>query len=95
MTHFGFLRGTENGTWGAQIKILRPLFYPNTPLKTPHLDTLGAILDPGKAIFGHFIDFGHFPLKPKNFTANGRKCPTAKTVLESVNKTEQLVGMSK
>ena len=38
-----------------------------------------------------------FPLKPKNFTANGRKCPTAKTktVLESVNKMEQLVGMSK
>ena len=38
-----------------------------------------------------------FPLKPKNFTANGRKCPTAKTktVLKSVNKTEQLVGMYK
>ena len=35
-----------------------------------------------------------FPLKPK--TANGKKCPTAKTktVLESVNKMEQLVGMS-
>ena len=30
-------------------------------------------------------------------TANGRKCPTAKTktVLESVNKMEQLVGVSK
>ena len=38
-----------------------------------------------------------FPLKPKIFTANGRKCPTAKakTVLESVNKMEQLVGMCK
>ena len=33
----------------------------------------------------------------QNFTTNGRKCPTAKTktVLKSVNKMEQLVGMSK
>ena len=33
----------------------------------------------------------------KNFTANGRKCPRAKTktVLKSVNKTEQLVSMYK
>ena len=23
---FGYFGGTENGTWGAQIKILRPLF---------------------------------------------------------------------
>ena len=32
-----------------------------------------------------------------NFRTNGRKCPTAKTktVLQSVNKMEQLVGMSK
>ena len=38
-----------------------------------------------------------FPLKPKYSTVNGRKCPTAKTktVLDSVNKMEQLVGMSK
>ena len=38
-----------------------------------------------------------FPFKPKNFTANGRKGRTSKTktVLKSVNKTEQLVGMSK
>ena len=38
-----------------------------------------------------------FPLKPKKITTNVRKCPTAKTktVLESVNKMEQLVGMSK
>ena len=51
--------------------------------------------------FGHFIDFGHFPIEipieAENFTANGRKCPSAKTktVLESVNEMEQLVGMSK
>ena len=31
----GVLGGTENGTWGAQIKILRPLFNTNTPPKTP------------------------------------------------------------
>ena len=38
-----------------------------------------------------------FPLKPKNFTANGKKDRTSKikTVLKSVNKTEQLVGISK
>ena len=32
---FGYFGGTENGTWGAQIKILRPLFNTNTPPKTP------------------------------------------------------------
>ena len=38
-----------------------------------------------------------FPLKPKKFTANGRKGRTSKTktVLKSVNKTDQLVGMYK
>ena len=25
--------------------------------------TLGTILDTGKVIFGHFIDFGHFPIE--------------------------------
>ena len=40
------LGGTENGTWGAQIKILRSLFKTNTPLKPP---------------FRHFlVNFGHF-----------------------------------
>ena len=72
MTLFlAILGGTENGTCGAQILILRPHSNTNTPLK-PHLDTLGAILDPGKAIFAK-----------------------TKTVLESVNKMGQLVGMSK
>ena len=55
---WGVLGGPKKGTWGAQIKILRPIFDTNTPPKTPHLDTMGA-------------------------------------VLESVNKMEQLVGMSK
>ena len=31
----GVLGGTKNGTWGARIKILRPLFNTNTPPKTP------------------------------------------------------------
>ena len=31
----GVLGGTENGTSGARIKILRPLFNTNTPPKTP------------------------------------------------------------
>ena len=32
---FGYFGGTKNGTWGARIKILRPLFNTNTPPKTP------------------------------------------------------------
>ena len=32
---WGVLGGTENGTLGARIKILRPLFNTNTPPKTP------------------------------------------------------------
>ena len=32
---FGYFGGTENGTLGARIKILRPLFNTNTPPKTP------------------------------------------------------------
>ena len=32
---FGYFGDTENGTWGARIKILRPLFKTNTPPKTP------------------------------------------------------------
>ena len=65
------LGGTENGTWGAQIKILRPLLNTNTPLK-PHLDTLGANLDPRKANFGHFIDFGHFSIEIPIEAENGK-----------------------
>ena len=60
---FGYFGGNENGTSGARIKILRPLFNTNSPPKTPHLDTLGTILDPRKVIFGHFIYFGHFPIE--------------------------------
>ena len=31
---FGYFGGIENGTSGARIKILRPLFNTNTPPKT-------------------------------------------------------------
>ena len=54
----GYFGGTESGTSGARIKILTPLFNTNNPQKK-HSDTL----DPGKVIFGHFIDFGHFPIE--------------------------------
>ena len=54
---FGYFGGTENGTWGARIKILRPLFNTN---KNPHLDTMGTILDPGKVIFWPFFCFWSF-----------------------------------
>ena len=40
-------------------------------------------MDPGKAIFGHFIDFGHFPIKipieAEKSTHMGRKGRRAKT----------------
>ena len=39
-------------------------------LPSLHLDicnTLGTILDPGKVIFDHLIDFGHFPIEAENF----------------------------
>ena len=57
---------------------------------------MGTILDPGKVIFGHFIDFGHFPIeipiKAEKTTTMGRKGPRAKTkiVLKSVSKVDQL-----
>ena len=35
MTYFGRFGDTKNGTSGARIKILRPLFNRNTPLKPP------------------------------------------------------------
>ena len=60
---FGYFGDTQNGTSGARIKILRPLFNTNTPPKTPHLETLGTIFDPRKVIFGHFIHFGHFSIE--------------------------------
>ena len=62
---------------------------------------MGAILDPGKAIFGHFIDFGHFPIEipieAEKFYCKWKEVSYSKikTVLESVNKMEQYVGMSK
>ena len=39
-------------------------------LPSLHLDicnTLGTILDPRKVIFGHLIDFGHFPIEAEIF----------------------------
>ena len=36
-------------------------------IKYPHLDLWGAIFNSGKVIFGHFIDFGHFPIEAEIF----------------------------
>ena len=50
-------------------------------------------------IFGHFIDFGHFPIEisieAEKTTTLGRKGPRAKTkiVLKSVSKVDQLGRM--
>ena len=51
---------------GLRILIRAPEVPFSVPPKTPkmgHLATLGTILDPGKVIFGHFIDFSHFPIE--------------------------------
>jgi len=36
----------------------------SVPPKTPKMGHFGCfwLFDPGKVIFGHFIDFGHFPI---------------------------------
>ena len=53
------LGGTENGTWGAQIKILRPLFNINTPLK-PSFRHFGDHFGPRKSDFWPFYWFWSF-----------------------------------
>ena len=45
----------------------------------PQKDTLGTQVGPPKVNFGHFIDFGHFPIEAEKTTTMGRKGPRAKT----------------
>ena len=53
---FGYFGGTENGTSGARIKILRPLFNTNTPPKPPFRH-LGNHFGPPKSDFQPFCTF--------------------------------------
>ena len=53
---FGYFGGTENGTSGALIKILRPLFNTNTPPKPPFRH-LGNHFGPPKSDFQPFCTF--------------------------------------
>ena len=62
MTHFGRFGGYQKWHLGCPNPNSKTFQYKYPP-KTPHLDTLGTILDPGKVVFGHFIDFGHFPIE--------------------------------
>ena len=55
----GVLGGTENGTWDARIKILRPLFNTNTPLKPPFRH-FGNHFGPWKSDFWPFYWFWSF-----------------------------------
>ena len=70
MTYFGRFGDTKNGTSGARIKILRPLFNRNTPLKPPFRH-FGNHFGPPKSDFWPFYFFGHFPIeipiKAENF----------------------------
>ena len=59
---FGYFGGTENGTSGARIKILRPLFNTNTPLKPPFRH-FGNHFGPRKSDFWPFYFLVIFPLK--------------------------------
>ena len=74
---------------GLRILIWPPQVPFSVPPKKPKMGHFGC--------FWLFWGYQKFPLKRKKFTANGRKGLTSKTktVLKSVNKTEQLVGMSK
>ena len=56
---FGYFGGTENGTSGARIKILRPLFNTNTPLKPPFRH-FGNHFGPRKSDFWPFYLFWSF-----------------------------------
>ena len=62
MTYFGRFGDTKNGTSGAQIKILRPLFNINTPLK-PSLRHFRNHFGPQKSDFLPSYFFGHFPIE--------------------------------
>ena len=66
----GVLGGTKNGTSGARIKNLRPLFNTNTPLKPP-CRHFGNHFGPRKSDFWPFYFLGHFPIEipieAKNF----------------------------
>ena len=53
---FGYFGGTENSTWGARIKIQRPLFNTNTPPKPPFRH-LGNHFGPPKSDFQPFCTF--------------------------------------
>ena len=59
---FGYFGGTENGTWGARIKILRLLFNTNTPIKPPFRN-FGNHFGPRKSEFWPFYFFSHFPIE--------------------------------
>ena len=79
---YGYFENTENGTSGAWIKILRPLFNTNTPLKPPFRH-FGNHFGPPKSDFWPFYIFGHFPIeipieteKIQNSHFPGSKCST-------------------
>ena len=62
--HGGGLRHTEDGN--AHQSFLRwdkDLIVLEANIRILYKDTLGSILDPGKVIFGHFIDFGNFSIE--------------------------------
>ena len=63
MTHFGLFGGYRKWHLGCPNQNSKTTFQHKYPPKNPQLDTLEAILDSGKVIFGHFIDFGHFPIE--------------------------------
>ena len=71
---FGYFGGTKNGTWGARIKILRPLFNTNTPLKPPFRH-FGNHFGPRKSDFWPFYFFGHFPIEIPIEAENSQKHP--------------------
>ena len=99
MTHLWRFGGYQKWHLGAQIKILKPLFNTNTPLK-PSFRHFGNHFGPRKSDFWPFYFFlvifpFKFPLKPKKSTHIGRKGRRlkTKTLLKPVNQVAKLARM--
>ena len=97
--HFGCFGGPENGTSGAQIKILKSLFNTNTPLKPP-FSRFGNNFRPRKSDFWPFYWFWSFShwnshwsrKKSTHMWRKGRRAKT-KTVLKPVHQGAKLGNM--
>ena len=101
MTHFGRFGGYRKWHLGCPNQNSKTTFQYKYPPKTPILTLWEPFWTPKKCFLAILFILVNlplkFPLKPKKSTHMGRKGrrEKTKTVLKSVNKMEQLAGMSK